>query len=102
MDTKTQKQDIPLPLALALLAAVLVLVATGSSVGNVTLFFDQLDQFLTLNDTLLLIGGVALTFNVVVLSVCFSRLYGFRRQGSRLRALRGERKGSPGAWPRCS
>ncbi len=86
-----KKEDFPLPLALLLLGAVIGFIVLGERLLSGELRWEVIEHFPTQNSTLLITSGVLLIFNVSTIIGGIQRWIGFRKQGSRLKSLRGER-----------
>ncbi len=86
------KKDIPLPLALVLLAIVLGFIYSNGSLKNIEMLINSVEKFGIANQFLLNCSGLALLINIVSIYVLYRKLISLKRQGSRLRVLRKEKK----------
>jgi hypothetical protein len=88
---KERNDDFPLSLALLTLAAVLGFLILGKPLLSGELKWMSVEAFLQRNLTLLITSGVLFVFNLTSIVGGAQRWIGFRKQGSRLKSLRGER-----------
>lgn len=88
---QSRKEDFPLPLALIVLSLTLAFIALGEPLFSGQLQWSVVEKFLDRNSTLLLTSGVLLIFNLSSIVGGIQRWIGFRKQGSRLKSIRGER-----------
>mgnify|MGYP007132073477 CR=1 FL=1 len=83
--------DIPLPLALLFLAAVVGALFFGATLMAEDFPWQAVESFLNRNEALLLTSVVLLILNIGIILGGLQRWIGFRKQGSRLKTIRGER-----------
>lgn len=88
---KERNDDFPLSLALLIFAAVLGFLILGKPLLSGELQWMSVEAFLQRNLPLLITSGVLLVFNLTSIVGGMQRWIGFRKQGSRLKSLRGER-----------
>jgi len=88
---QSRSDDFPLPLALLILGLVVGFLLLGRPLLSGELPWPVVEKFLDQNSTLLLTTAVLLIFNLSSLIGGVQRWIGFRKQGSRLKSIRGER-----------
>ena len=86
-----RKDDFPLSLALLILGLVGAFLFLGQPILSGELPWETIETFLKRNDSLLISSGVLFIFNISSLIGGLQRWIGFRKQGSRLKTLRGQR-----------
>lgn len=86
-----QKDDFPLPVALLILGVVIAALTFGPPLISGELPWTEVEAFFVRNQHVLIASGVLFVFNVSALIGGLQHWIGFRKQGSRLRSLRGER-----------
>ena len=93
MTTANIKRDnIPVPAALLLLGAVLWVLIAGPNLASMATLGDQIESFMDRNGTLVMISVVLVFFNAFSVSTYISKFWSYKKQGSRLRDLVGERQ----------
>ena len=94
-----KKDNIPVPAALLLLVAVLWLLIAGPNLVSIASLGDQLESFVARNGNLIVVSVVLVFFNALSLGTYISKYWSYKKQGSRLRDLVGERQRSTkGLW----
>ncbi len=88
---RQQKDDFPLPAALLILAVVIAALFLGQPLISGELPWTEVEKFLNRNQNVLIASSVLFIFNVSAFIGGLQHWIGFRKQGSRLRSLRGER-----------
>ncbi|MGE0175126.1 MAG: type IV secretory system conjugative DNA transfer family protein [Oligoflexales bacterium] len=89
---KGQRDNIPVPAALLLLGAVLWVLICDPSAESMTNLGDQIESFMDRNGTIVMVTAILAFFNAFSVSTYVSKFWSYRKQGSRLRDLVGERQ----------
>lgn len=89
---KTKPDNIPVPAALLLLAGVLWVLIAGPKITSLATIGDQIEGFMDRNGALVMITVVLMFFNAFSISTYISKFWSYKKQGSRLRDLVGERQ----------
>lgn len=85
------KSDIPVPAALLLLAAVGWIVICGPTLESLPNIGDQIESFMDRNGALVAISAVLVFLNAFSVHTYVLKFWSYRKQGSRLRDLVGDR-----------
>ena len=91
MTSTYTRRDIPVPAALLLLGAVLWVLIAGPNLNSMARIGDHVESFMDRNGALVLITVVLMLFNALSVSTYISKFWSYKKQGSRLRDLVGER-----------
>jgi len=89
---KSKSDNIPLPAALLLLAGVLWVLIAGPNLESMATLGDQIESFMERNGSLVMITVVLMFFNAFSVSTYITKFWSYKKQGSRLRDLVGERQ----------
>jgi hypothetical protein len=96
---KSKADNIPVPAALLLLAAVLWILIAGPNLNSIANLGDQIEAFMDRNGALVMISVVLVFFNAFSVGTYISKFWSYKKQGSRLRDLVGERqRETKGLW----
>ena len=89
--TKEQKDDFPLPVALLVLALVVGFFVLGEPLLSGDLPWPPIEAFLKRNEIALIVSALLFIFNITTIAGGLQRWIGFRKQGSRLKTISGNR-----------
>ena len=89
---KNKSDNIPVPAALLLLAGVLWVLIAGPNLESLATLGDQIESFMERNGSLVMITVVLIFFNAFSISTYIAKFWSYKKQGSRLRDLVGERQ----------
>ena len=89
---KNKSDNIPVPAALLLLAGVLWVLIAGPNLETMSTLGDQIESFMERNGSLVMITVVLIFFNAFSVSTYITKFWSYKKQGSRLRDLVGERR----------
>jgi hypothetical protein len=95
----TKRDNIPVPAALLLLGGVVWVLIAGPNLTSLTDLGDQVESFMDRNGPLVLLSVVLVFFNAFSVATYITKFWSYKKQGSRLRDLTGERQhDAKGLW----